>query len=507
MRLNSRFLLYGIFVLIVILLMYFVMAVMSAPNPTFQQNTTANYDKEGIFTVNWSNVSDGVTNNATHNIYVNFTNNTIFQIRIAIANYSFVNSVNSNYSIVVETVNGSSSADRANSSLRWMVIDTIIPALSYNSNTETDGGSANPTTKSFIFANVSVSDINNVSSNLIFFLYNGTSGSLFRSNVTGYTTNTFNWTGLAEGTYIFNVTANDSATNSNSTSSRTFYLDGANPTATATCTRTEIYEADAFPCSCSGTDAISTVTTSQSTTGSLTDTTLIGAFTYSCTATDAAGNTATSTKQYTVLNVGGKAGSVVPGLPERKHSFSKIMPGAAGIVKDFDSTFGIKEIQINVNNEAQNVQITVTKHDGKPAEVSVSKSGKVYQYLQIEEQNLGTKLDSAKVQFRVEKSWASSNSLDKDEVAVYKFGEAAGKWNELQTTFSSEDSTYYYYDTELDSFSYFAVSEKTLARGEGTDVAGVEPEEKSLAWLWILIVLVILLFAWNMLRKKGPASK
>ena len=77
--------------------------------------------------------------------------------------------------------------------------------------------------------------------------------------------------------------------------------------------------------------------------------------------------------------------------------------------------------------------------------------------------------------FKVEKSWASTNGFGKDEVSVYKFDESAGKWNELGTTFSSEDDTYYYYNAEVSSFSYFAISEKTLATGEGTDSTGQAP--------------------------------
>lgn len=496
MRLNSRFLLYGIFALVVVILgMWLVMAAMSAPTPAFQQNTTRNYDKEGIFTVNWTNVSDGVANNATHNIYVNYSNGTIFQTRIAIANYSFSSTVNANYTFIVEAVNGSAPTDRANSSTLWMVVDTVIPSLSYNSNTETSDASVN---RNYIFVNVSASDINNVSSNLTFFLYNGTSGTLVRSNVTNYTTNTFNWTGLAEGKYIFNVTANDSATNSNSTSSRTFYLDRTNPTATATCTA-NIYEGESFPCTCSGTDSLTSVTTSQSSTsGSITDTTVIGLYTYTCSATDSAGNSASATKQYTVLNIGG--GAATPKLPQNIHSWSKITPGVVGIMKDFDPEIGVKQIQIEVNNEAQNVQITVTKYDGKPAEVSVSKSGKVYQYLQIDAQNLGIKLDKATVQFRVEKSWASSNSLDKDEVSVYKFDESSSKWNKLTTTYASEDSTYYYYDAEFDSFSYFAIAEGATTVPETG--AGTSEEGRNLTWLWILIALVIGTVVWRMMRKK-----
>ncbi|HKZ33802.1 MAG TPA: PGF-pre-PGF domain-containing protein [Candidatus Nanoarchaeia archaeon] len=329
-------------------------------------------------------------------------------------------------------------------------------------------------------------------------------------NFTLKTTATYNKTVGANVTAIGNVTSSNlsySVLPYNS-SLTIVSIETTAPVATATCSPKEIYETETFPCTCSGTDSgdaasgVDTNVGSSNSPDGISTPLTIGTFTYTCTVTDNADNSASDTETYTVLNVGGGGGAGTS-LPKNTHSFSKITPGVVSIMKDFDSEIGVKQIQIEVNNEAQNVKITVTKYDGKPAEVSVSKSGKVYQYLQISEQNLGTKLDKATVQFRVEKSWASSNGLDKAEVSVYKFDESSSKWNELTTTFASEDSTYYYYDAELDSFSYFAISERSLVGGEGTTATGETPTEgRSLTWLWILIALVIVVVVWLMMRKR-----
>lgn len=509
MRLNSRFLLYGIFALFVILSAYLVMAAPGAPTGLIfnnSQNNTANYDNDGTVFLNWTAGAGDAPVNYTIFIKVGSGSPFTTSKNTSATGFRFTNTTQANYSFIVQAHNATAPAcvdgGCANSTANfWMVIDTTLPALLYTSNTETNASVAN---RNWILANVTATDTNNVSSRLTFSLYyaNATLVNQTQYSYPATGVQTINWTSLAEGEYVFNVTANDSATNSNSTTSRTFYLDRTVPTATASCSPSTIYEEESFPCSCSGTDSLTTVTTSASSnSGSTTDTSMIGFYTYTCTATDAAANSATDTETYTVLNIGGGGPA---GPPKKTNSWTKITPGAATIMKDFDSEIGVKQIQVEVNNEAQNVKITVTKYDGKPAEVSVSKSGKVYQYLQINAQNLGTKLDKATVQFRVEKSWASSNGLDKDEIAVYKFDETVNKWNELQTTFSSEDSTYYYYDAELDSFSYFAISEKTLVSGEGTGVTGgAAPEEgRSLIWLWILIALVIGTAVWWMMRKR-----
>jgi len=225
----------------------------------------------------------------------------------------FFNNTDGNYSFIVQAVNAT---DKENSTENfWMVVDTSIPFLVYNSNTETASSGAD---RDWIFVNVTATDPNNVSSKLTFSLYN--SSGLVNQTQLSYNifniNNTINWTGLVNAAYTFNVTANDSATNENSTTSRTFYLDGGAPTATAACS--DIYKGYALSCTCSGTDSISTVTTSQSSTGSLTDTSTPGTFTYTCTATDLIGNSASNTAAYTIFNTGGGGGGNPP-PPKKIH--------------------------------------------------------------------------------------------------------------------------------------------------------------------------------------------
>ncbi|MEX0920520.1 MAG: PGF-pre-PGF domain-containing protein [Candidatus Pacearchaeota archaeon] len=226
---------------------------------------------------------------------------------------------------------------------------------------------------------------------------------------------------------------------------------------------------------------------------------------FTVTATDNEGNSATSTESFSTsdCSTGGSSsggGSASSSLPTKSHSFAEITSGAAAIVSNFDSEIGVREITINVNNPAQNVKIEVTKHDGKPAAVSVERSGKVYQYIQIDAENLEDGFGSAVVEFRVEKSWLQDNGLQRDEVGVSKFDESSNVWNELETEFSSEDSDYNYYDVELDSFSYFAVSEKSVVEDDTSEETGSETGEseeesdgeRNLTWLWILIALVVI---------------
>ena len=120
-------------------------------------------------------------------------------------------------------------------------------------------------------------------------------------------------------------------------------------------------------------------------------------------------------------------------------------------------------------------------------------------------QNLEDNLDKAIVTIQVEKSWLSDNSIDKDNVAMFKFDETSEEWNELTTTYVDEEDDYYNYVVELSSFSYFAISEKVMAEaGEGvvegeeigiqkSDVENQGKEKKSLKWLWITLIVIVLI--------------
>lgn len=255
---------------------------------------------------------------------------------------------------------------------------------------------------------------------------------------------------------------------------------------------------------CTADRAGATVTTTSLTESSLSCAT---AYTYVITCTDRAGNAGTLSKTFSTNACGAAGATTSSGVAPRPtiNNVASITPGAASVTTYTDATLGIKTIEISVDNPAQNVQVSVTKYDSKPAAVSVAKTGKVYQYLQIETKNVADQLDKAKVQFKVTKAWATANGLAKEKMTVYKFDETTKMWNELATTLSSEDDTYYYLDAELTSFSYFAISERSLAAGEGTDVNGEVAESGgSSIWVWIVvIVLIIALVAWLLMRNKN----
>ncbi len=499
MEKNRNFRFFGIFILVFIILsLYFVLAALAPINLTFEQNTTSTFDKEGIFTVNWTT---GGTGDFNYTIYIStVTGVDIFAVpkNDSTTGFSFSNTTDANYIFIVEAEN---STGKANSTSINITVDTTDPTVSYIAITPVDNAAAN---RDWIYVNVSVTEANE--DTITFELHNST--ALVNSTSFTDATRTINFTGLPINVvYSYNVTVNDSATRSFTAATRTFTLDNIAPSLGLTKTTSG---QTSLILSISGIDGICTVDRSGATlSGStITETGLSCGISYSyiVTCTDAAGNAGSSSATSFSTTGCSSSGVITPKPKKASYSFSKITPGVVTILKNFDAEFGIKEIKIEVNNPAQSVSIIVIKEDGKPAEVSVEKSGKVYKYLQIESTNLVDNFGKATVTLQVEKSWLSSNGLDANEIALFRFDENSKKWNELVTTYTESEGDNELYEVELTSFSYFAISESLLAE-EGVDGVigkdGVEiGREKSSVWWKVLILVLVVLIIYVVMNKK-----
>ncbi|RLJ02512.1 MAG: hypothetical protein DRP11_02960 [Candidatus Aenigmatarchaeota archaeon] len=153
---------------------------------------------------------------------------------------------------------------------------------------------------------------------------------------------------------------------------------------------------------------------------------------------------------------GGTGGTTTPG---QSHLWTLITPGAAQIMKVNDPETGLKQIQITVKNQATNVRIRVVKLEGKPASIEHELTGKVYKYVQIEQENLNENLDKAYIDFAVPKSWIANNSIDPEKVYLNRY---TNQWERLNTWRTGETDDSNLYRAETPGFSYFAITGETL---------------------------------------------
>lgn len=124
----------------------------------------------------------------------------------------------------------------------------------------------------------------------------------------------------------------------------------------------------------------------------------------------------------------------------------------------------VSEIVLTTNADVPNVQVTV-KEVSQPSGASVAISsdvGKVFKYIEITTTASSAQVSKAKVKFKVDKVWLSSNNIDSSTVALNRLVGTA--WTKLTTTKTSEDFTSVYFEAETPGFSTFAITgEKVTA--------------------------------------------
>ena len=408
---------------------------------------------------------------------------------------------------------------------RTVTVDNSFPSVTIN----------NPSNNSFHKTNFNINVTTTGSPTTVTYRYenattNGSFTSMSNTSATAWNA-TFNISGLADGNYTLRINASDAAGNSNSTETVLFWVDTAAPTVSSfSCSDTTV--SGTASCTCTATDAIDSSVTTSITGNANTDTT--GTKTATCTATDDAGNEVTGTTTYEVTKSGGGGGGGGGGgatsLPSKSHTFGELKVGVVSKMTITDSAIGIKEIQIDVKNPANNVKITVTKQAGKPASVVHTIEGKVYQYLEIDTTNLGSgDVSAATIRFTVSVSWLVSNGFDKADVALYRY---TTEWDQLSTVIVSESATEVTFSARGPGFSFFAIAaekeevapavEEEAPVGE-EEVAPVvapedgvapappeaEPEEfaaemaRNVVLVWVLVaILVVVVIAYTFWKKQ-----
>jgi PGF-pre-PGF domain-containing protein len=127
------------------------------------------------------------------------------------------------------------------------------------------------------------------------------------------------------------------------------------------------------------------------------------------------------------------------------------------ITKTEDVDF--RQVNISVANSVNNIKIVITKLAGSPASVTHIIEGKVYHYIQIDKTNFtDTDLSKVYIKFAVNKTWLTDSGVDKTNISLYRW--LNDKWNELTTSYLSEDTSEVLYQAESPGFSYFLIGTK-----------------------------------------------
>lgn len=134
-----------------------------------------------------------------------------------------------------------------------------------------------------------------------------------------------------------------------------------------------------------------------------------------------------------------------------------INPGAP--VTIYVENVAIPELTINVVRTAENVSIRIEETTEKPTEIAVGAPGVVCRYLEITKENItDNNISSARIKFKVEKSWIAANGINEATITLYRYDPAAGTWTGLPTTKIGEDTTYLYFQSTSPGLSELAIA-------------------------------------------------
>lgn len=380
-----------------------------------------------------------------------------------------------------------------------VTLDSTAPNVSFSSLAETiDTG--NYTT--FININTTVADVIRPLDSVYVNITNSNGVEVNFSKINNLTATRYNLsinTSLyAEGKYNVTIYANDTLNNANRTEKIQITIDNTAPTATYTCAESSIELGGSLLCTCTPSDGGIGINSSATVNDSV-DTSTGGLHTLTCTYADWFGHTGTTTTTYTVTSSSGgsttSTSTTQQALTEKTSSWTKITTASNALMRDFGSNSGVNQIEIQVSAETTNARVTVDEYSSKPTELSVSQSNS-YRYIHVSTSNLASNLEKAIMKIKVEKSWVTQRGIGMNDVALYRYDETSNVWNELTTTFDSEDSTYYYYTVELNSFSYFSIAPKAVVSttsGEETTPTGETESSTPISiWIWIVAVLFVL---------------
>ncbi len=170
---------------------------------------------------------------------------------------------------------------------------------------------------------------------------------------------------------------------------------------------------------------------------------------------------------------------------------------------------GISLVIAKIKHSVEYVLLEISKVS--PSEVDELTDVQVYSYIEINHENLSTSnIDEAKISFEVLKNWLSEKNISKEEIVLKRYG---GKWEDLETIISEEDSNKVYYNSTSPGLSVFAIATKEkkveTSISSASSIEQVEEkflEEKNYRWYYVLgtvlplLIIAVIYYFWR--RKK-----
>lgn len=178
---------------------------------------------------------------------------------------------------------------------------------------------------------------------------------------------------------------------------------------------------------------------------------------------------------------GGSAGGTTSSLSAKtaKVSIVTVSTGSTKIIdvglKSNDTS--VRRLEFTASESAGGVQLIIDKITSRPSFVSVDPpSGAIFGYIVINLTNLSdSQVSSAKIDFSVNKSWISTNTLDKNKIALQRL--SGSTWTKLDTVIFQEEADNIVYRATSPGLSVFSIWAEKPATTNATNQTAAPPEQ------------------------------
>ncbi|MEE8402328.1 MAG: PGF-pre-PGF domain-containing protein [Candidatus Hydrothermarchaeaceae archaeon] len=173
----------------------------------------------------------------------------------------------------------------------------------------------------------------------------------------------------------------------------------------------------------------------------------------------------------------------------------------------------VRQLVVKVAKDVKDLEVTVNILAAKPADVETEVGGVLYMYIDISHTVSDAEINSATINFDVEKSWVSDNNIDPDSVTLNRY--SGGKWTALATTRLSDGLDHHVYEAVSPGLSVFGISASIATDAPTTTIAtitgGIRPPVTTVPpeggkpigkVLFAVLALAIVMFAAYHYRKK-----
>ncbi len=154
---------------------------------------------------------------------------------------------------------------------------------------------------------------------------------------------------------------------------------------------------------------------------------------------------------------GGSAPATTTTIKETQ-SISKVVPGVMQTIAFSKPELPVSQIKLESLAALTGVSISIEKLDSKPSTISAdpTATGKAYKYLEISSTIPSANISKAKIKFKVETKWITSNNYSTSTVSLNRYSSKA--WSKLSTVFLNADANNSYFESDSPGFSTFAIT-------------------------------------------------